>query len=119
MRFRFDPLLFLVVFALGASDSGAALQPVWSDLLDGGGSAADLGRVVILDPEGNPIVGGETTERVGGLAFFLRKLDRDSGAEIWSVRVPAYDGSDMSVRRMALDPSGDVMVSGYIAGCGT
>lgn len=119
MDFRISPLLLLLLAALPAVDAGAVPEPVWSDLLDGGGAATDHGRVVLLDSRGNPIVGGETTERVGGAAFFVRKMHRDTGAEIWSARVPAYDGSDMSVRRMALDPSGDVMVSGYIAGCGT
>ncbi len=109
-------LLTLLIVA-GASLATTAF--VWSDLLDGNGSQADYGHVAIVDEEGNLIVGGETIERVGGSAFFVRKQDRLTGNEIWSRRVPSYDGSDMAVTQVALDSSNDVMVSGYIAGCGT
>ncbi len=120
MRLRALPYFLVFCAVLFSAVGGfAAIEFAWSDRLDGGGSLADHGRVVILDPSGNPIVGGETTERIGGAAIFVRKMDRLSGEQIWAHRIPAYDGSDMSVRRMELDPSGNVMVSGYIAGCGT
>ncbi len=110
--------MLTIVVLSGGGIAAAETTLVWSDLLDGGGSATDNGRLAVFAPDGDLIVGGETTERLGGSAFFIRKVDHTDGGQIWSQRMPAPDGSDMFVTGLELDGDGDVIVGGYVGGCG-
>ena len=109
-------LAALVGLALvGAAAAEPSLE--WNDRHDGGASAHDDGTVALTDPEGNLIIGGESTDLVGGSDMFIRKLSRDDGSEIWDYRWSSFDGNDMAVTDMCWDPFGDVLVGGYIRGC--
>jgi len=89
----------------------------WNDRHDGGAQAHDDGTVALTDPEGNLIIGGESTDTVGGSDMFIRKLSRDDGTQMWDYRWSSFDGNDMAVTDMCWDPFGDVLVGGYIRGC--
>jgi hypothetical protein len=103
-----------VVLLAAAASADPTLQ--WDDRHDGGGNYTDDGNVALVDPEGHLIVGGESTDTVGGSDMLIRKLGRGA-AEIWSVRWASDDGNDMAVTDMCFDPFGDVLVGGYIRGC--
>jgi hypothetical protein len=105
-------VLVLLVAAAGAEPT---LQ--WDDLLDGGGDYTDVGTVALIDPEGHLVVGGESTDTVGGSDILIRKLRKADGDEIWSLRWASADGNDMAVTAMCWDPFDDVLVGGYIRGC--
>jgi hypothetical protein len=99
--------------------AAASADPIfqWDDQHDGGGNYTDDGNVALVDPQGNLIVGGESTDTIAGSDMLIRKLGRGDGAEIWSVRWSADDGNDMAVTDMCWDPFDDVLVGGYIRGC--
>ena len=114
-------LRFLAILSLAAI---AAAPPVlgtptleWNDLYDGGAAYIDLATAVIAAPNGDVIVGGESADGVGGIDQWIRRLERTSGAPLWQVRFPAFDGNDMALTALAWDPGGDILVGGYIRAC--
>jgi len=114
LRLRYGLLMAILVFG-----SACLADPTmeWSDLFDGGGSLADNCRRAIVDEQGNLIIAGESTDSQDGSDFYIRKLDRNTGTDIWTRRFPAFDGSDMAVTGLNWDAFGDVLVGGYICGC--
>lgn len=107
-----------LLLALGAGAAAAETTFVWSDLLDGGGSGTDNGRVGLIAQDGDLVVAGETTERIGGAYFTVRKQSALDGSQVWRTRVPSEDASDMFVTDLKQDTGGDLIVAGYIGGCG-
>lgn len=105
---------------LTAAAGGAAAETtlLWSELLDGGGSRTDVGRIGLVAADGNLVVAGETTERIGGAYFTVRKQSAVDGSEMWRTRVPSSDASDMFITDLKQDAGGDLIVAGYIGGCG-
>jgi hypothetical protein len=105
--------------ALVAVGGPAAAEPAfqWVDQHDGGANFNDDGTCVIVDPDGHVVVAGESTEPTGGADLFVRKLHRDTGAEIWSFRYDGYDGKDVAVTEMLWDSVGQLIVAGFIRGC--
>ncbi|MDP6418403.1 MAG: hypothetical protein QF492_03585 [Candidatus Krumholzibacteria bacterium] len=92
----------------------------WSTTHDGGGSYMDNATVLLCDSEGHAIVGGESYDGNGGSDLLIRKCARNDGQELWQLRVPAYDDvSDMALSGMEWDSNGDLIVGGYVRGCGT
>jgi len=89
----------------------------WTDLYDGGAGLIDEYREAIVDGEGNLIVAGESTDTQGGSDFFIRKLRRSDGGQIWGRRFPAEDDSDMAITGLNWDPFGSILVGGYVRGC--
>ena len=111
------PALALALLLAAGPATAAAPTLEWEDLYDGGGSYVDEATVALADPDGHLVVGGESHDGVNGSDMLIRKLHRDTQAEIWSVRWPAYDGNDMALTDMAWDGHGDLIVGGYIRGC--
>jgi hypothetical protein len=109
-------VLFLAsLTAVPAARATPALE--WSDRYDGGAAHIDLGTTVLAAPNGDVIVGGESADGVDGIDQIIRRLDRASGEVLWEVRVRAFDGNDMALTALAWDPSGNILVGGYIRGC--
>ena len=98
-----------------AAIADASLE--WSELYDGGGSYLDVGTAALCDPDGNLVVAGESADGIDGTDMLIRKLDRDSAEALWSERYSAFDGNDMALTGMIWDPSGDLLIAGYIRGC--
>ena len=90
---------------------------LWSDAYDGGGLYDDHGDVVCFASDQHVIVAGSSHDGIDASDMLVRKLDRDTGSELWSRRIPAFDDSDMAVAGVACDGAGDVIVGGHIMGC--
>jgi len=118
MKTRRITLAALVALAwvLGAA---RADEPTlgWSLVQDGGGALDDFGVTVLADTAGNPILGGVQTPAVGGANLLVRKLDRASGAVLWTYAYADPDGNDMVLADLVLDRRGQVLVAGYLSAC--
>jgi hypothetical protein len=91
----------------------------WQDLHDGGGGSADFGSAALCDPAGNLVVGGESADGIDGSDVLIRKLARETGALLWSRRVSdSPEINDVALSQLACDRSGNVLVGGYVRGCG-
>ncbi len=104
-----------LLFATTASFADSNLE--WNELYDGGGNHLDVGTAALCDPDGNLIVAGESADGIDGTDMLIRKLERGSSETLWSQRYSAFDGNDMALTDMIWDPSGDLLVAGYIRGC--
>jgi len=107
----------LAVGAFAAPPSPAAPTLEWTDLCDGGAAFLDGVTAVALDASGHIVVGGESADGEAGLDLFIRKLERETGFEMWSRRWPAFDGSDMALTGLVRDGVGNFLIGGYICGC--
>jgi hypothetical protein len=107
-----------ILASLVAATAGLAdVSLEWSELYDGGGSYLDVGTAALCDPYGNLVVAGESADGIDGTDMLIRKLERDSAETLWSERYSAFDGNDMALTDMIWDPSGDLLIAGYIRGC--
>lgn len=97
----------------------ALAEPVtmWSDQHDGGATFVDDGFCLLNSADGHLIVGGESADTIGGSDLYIRKLNRDTGAEIWSIRQEGVDGKDVAITEMEWDSVGQLLVSAFIRGC--
>lgn len=100
-----------------ASGTGAATQWMWTDQHDGGGGVNDDGYCLLVAPDGNLIVGGESTDLNEGSDLFIRKLNRLDGGEMWNVRFEGYDNKEVAISEMTWDSVGQLLVAGFIRGC--
>ena len=101
-RFRVVPLVFALALT-GIWTCGSALaEPtlVWTDQYDGGATFADDGYCVVVDPAGNPVVGGESSDALEGIDLYIRKLDRTDGHELWGTIYRGYDDKDVALSEM-------------------
>ncbi len=95
----------------------AAPQHMWTDQHDGGGLVTDDGYCLLMAPDGQLIVGGESTDLNEGTDLFIRKLDRHDGSEIWNVRYEGFDNKEVAISEMTWDSVGQLLVAGFIRGC--
>ncbi len=111
-------LRLVLPLVLGASLALAA-EPslMFSDVYDGGLLQNDVGTAVVVDPDGNLLVGGESTDLDGASDLFVRKLSGVDHSELWSARWGDPGGNDMALMKLAISPRGDVFVGGYVRGC--
>jgi hypothetical protein len=111
------PLVLIIsgVFSVGIARAVPTLA--WSDQHDGGADYLDDGYRLLIDPAGNLVVGGESSDPTEGIDMYIRKLDRVDGHEMWSRRVEGYDNKDMALSEMTWDSVGQLLVAGYIRGC--
>jgi hypothetical protein len=107
--------IITALFAAGACLAEPNLE--WSELYDGGGNYLDVGNAALCDPDGNLVVAGESADGIDGTDMLIRKLERGSSETLWSERYAAFDGNDMALTDMIWDPSGDLLIAGYIRGC--
>jgi hypothetical protein len=111
-------LAFLFLATLTAPAPALATPTLaWSDLYDGGAAYIDLATAILAAPNGDVIVGGQSADGVGGVDQLIRRLERTSGAPVWQVRFPAFDGNDMALTALAWAPDGNILVGGSILGC--
>jgi len=105
---------FLLLTAL---PSVASPTVAWTDQHDGGATFVDDGFCLLMAPDGNLIVGGESADVIGGSDLFIRKLNKANGAEIWNVRQEGIDEKDVAITEMEWDSAGQLLVSAFIRGC--
>ncbi len=85
---------------------------IWERLYNGPGDKNDRGLDMAVDALGNVFVTGVTDKSVSDADYITLKYDVD-GTKLWDV---SYDGSPNSndlALGIALDPSGNVYVTGY------
>lgn len=118
-RTRVAPLILVLAVAGMATATVAAATPtlVWTDQHDGGGSYVDDGYCLLTDPEGNLVVGGESSDLLGGIDLYLRKLDKTDGHQLWENSYRGYDDKDVAISEMTWDTVGQLLVAGFIRGC--
>jgi hypothetical protein len=107
----------LLTIALATSGRSATPSLEWSKSYDGGGSYLDVATAALCDADGNLVVAGESADGIDGTDMVIRKLERAGGDTLWTKRYPAFDGNDMALTDMIWDPSGDLLVAGYVRGC--
>ena len=110
--------LFILIFFLPVTASFAQVDTAWVARYDGIGNGIDYGRAVVADANGNVYVTGRTLVSGSEDAFGTVKYDSD-GNEVWVRRY--YDpvlGDDYG-HDLALDPSGNICVTGASTGSGS
>jgi hypothetical protein len=108
-----------LVFLLATAPGPAAAEPTldWADTYDAGIAYVDDGIAAAVTPDGNLVVGGESFDGNQGSDLLIRKLHRETRQPLWSCRYPAFDGNDMGLSEIAVDPAGDVLVGAFVRGC--
>ncbi len=109
----------LVVPLILSAGIAMATEPThaWTDTYDGGIGMPDQGTALLLDPQGDILVAGESTDADGSADLYIRKLSRDDGRLLWESRWGDPGGNDMAMIALAFAPRGDIVVGGYIRGC--
>jgi len=118
MRFPCRVPVLVVPLVLSAGVAMAAGPNLaWTDTYDGGIGMPDQGTALLVDPQGDILVAGESTDAGGSADLYIRKLSRMDGHLIWESRWGDPGGNDMAMIELAFDPIGDIVVGGYIRGC--
>ncbi len=111
-------LALLVMTMITTSGLAAAeTTEMWTEQHDGGGNFLDSGTLLSLAPDGNLVVGGESSEITGGADLYLRKLDKDTGSQLWDFRYDGIDDKDVAISEITWDTVGQLLVAGFIRGC--
>jgi hypothetical protein len=118
MRFlrRVPVLVVPLVLSAGVAAAAGPLH-AWTDNYDGGIGMPDQGTALLVDPQGDILVAGESTDQDGTADLYTRKLSRVDGHQIWESRWGDPGGNDMAMVELAFDPHGDIIVGGYVRGC--
>jgi hypothetical protein len=111
------PALAVGLFLMATGPAVAETALSWSDQHDGGAAMTDVGNSLLVAPDGNLISGGESTDLIPGADVFIRKLDRATGSELWSVRQEGIDEKDLALTEMTWDSAGQLLVAAFIRGC--
>lgn len=111
------PLLALTLLLIGAAAMAANPDLGWQDSHDGGPGLPDQGVALLVDPQGDILTAGESTDWDGAADLHVRKLSRADGRQLWEMAWGDPGGNDMAMIEIAFDPLGDVIVGGYIRGC--
>jgi outer membrane protein assembly factor BamB len=96
-----------------AKFSGATGAEIWSLAYTGSGIDPDGSYGLALDPAGNVIVIGDSSNVTAGTNMRTTKYDGATGAELWSVQRPGLTiSSTDGGNAVAVNASGDVFVTG-------
>jgi hypothetical protein len=118
MRFFYRVPVLVAPLVLSAGVSMATSPThAWTDIHDGSIGGADIGTALLVDPQGDILVGGESTDGGGSADLYIRKLSRVDGHQIWESRWEDPGGNDMAMIELATAPGGDIVVGGYVRGC--
>ena len=109
--------LLAVTMVTSASLAAADTTEMWSQQHDGGGNFLDSGTLLSLAPDGNIVVGGESSEVSGGADLYVRKLDKTNGHQLWDFRFDGVDDKDVAISEITWDTVGQLLVAGFIRGC--
>jgi len=90
---------------------------LWVARYDGPGSGEDTAAALVLDPAGNVYVTGASDDSSTGLDYATVKYDND-GNQLWVARYNGPGNGEDGAAGLAVDPSGNVYVTGRSAGSG-
>jgi hypothetical protein len=102
---------------MATGEALAAPVLIWADQHDGGDNFIDDGYCLLTDPEGNLIVGGESSDTLRGIDLYVRKLDSADGHQLWGTRYSNTADKDVAITDMTWDSVGQLLVAGFIRGC--
>ncbi|MEW6489595.1 MAG: DUF2341 domain-containing protein [Thermodesulfobacteriota bacterium] len=89
-------------------------EPLWAFTYNNpAGNGPDVATAVAAGPDGHPVVTGYSFATVGSLDYYTVKLERDTGAALWSARYNDLDDEIDVARAVAVDSQGRVVVTGY------
>jgi outer membrane protein assembly factor BamB len=111
------PLLAAIATAFAWNTAFAAPGLEWQHAYDGGSRQADTGVTALTDPAGNPVIAGEITDVAGNGNLLIRKLDRNTGAPIWSREILGTADNRLAVSGMVWDGFGHLLIGGTRLGC--
>src|SRR5262249_21760274 len=99
--------------------AAATGTPLWSQTtLRGDNNGPDLANAVAVDPAGDVVVAGVTSNNGRGTDFTVLKLAGATGAPLWPAFVEidggGVDSDDDEAASVAVDPTGDVVASGTV-----
>ncbi len=110
-------VLLALTLVTNAGLAAAETTEMWSQQHDGGGNFIDSGTLLSLAPDGNIVVGGESSEVTGGADLYVRKLDKATGSQLWDFRFDGIDDKDVAISEITWDTVGQLLVAGFIRGC--
>lgn len=97
-------------------DANGVLQ--WNARYNGPGSGTDVAHDVAADESGNAYVTGASAGAAGNRDYATHKYN-PGGVKQWTARYNGPGGSDDEARRVLVDGSGNVFVTGNSFGLGT
>ncbi len=110
---NFSKRLFCAVFILfSCLFSSAQLTEDWSSQFNGQGDFTDKFTCTVADNSGNVYIGGYTVEPGSNSNYLITKFNA-AGSLIWKRVYNAPGNGPDAVKEIALDPSGNVIVTGY------
>jgi uncharacterized delta-60 repeat protein len=96
-----------------AAADGALL---WEKRYNGPGNNSDYANAAAVDGSGNVLVTGASIGSAGGFDFYTAKYAAANGALLWERRYNGPANNDDEARALAVDNSGNVVVTGYSYG---
>jgi len=91
---------------------------LWAVRYDGPAGSSDYASAVKVDEKGCVYTAGHSNGRGTSLDMAVVKYD-ENGREMWTYRYDGPSHRDDYVQSMAVDPSGNIFVTGYSFGSGT
>ena len=98
---------------------GLTGQGQWSQIIQGAASAFDESHSVALDPAGNVITAGFTSNAGSGADFTVVKSDGISGEVLWGQAVDGAANTTDEARSVAVDGAGNVVAAGFLSNTST
>jgi uncharacterized delta-60 repeat protein len=89
--------------------------PLWTNRYNGAGNGPDEATAVAVDSGNNVIVTGYSTNSASGYDYATIKYS-SAGVPLWTNRYNGPENGDDLARALAVDHSGNVIVTGYSAG---
>lgn len=90
-------------------------ESVWTESFNGPDSLNDVFNTVVLDADGNVILGGYSQSATTGNDVFLRKLAAD-GSVLWSRVFAGPNGGTDLIWSLDVSPAGHIYAAGYQEG---
>ncbi len=111
-------IAFTLVFTAIAAALTAQVSLQWSTIWNGEGDFNDRFTCLTRDATGNLYAGGSTTNPGEDRDFLLVKY-APSGARLWARQFRGTGTGADEIRAIALDPQGNVCITGLSSGAGT
>ena len=111
--------IVLILFAVSVPLTYGQEEPkvVWVARYNGPGNYYDNARAIAVGPKGNVYVTGDSYGSGTGRDYATVKYDGD-GNEVWAARYSGPGNNDDRADAIAVDPFGNVYVTGYSYGSG-
>jgi hypothetical protein len=111
-RARKQLILIGVLGLLATSTRAAVITQAWVQRYDGPRNYLDFPSAVAVDASGNVVVTGYSTGIGSNRDFYTAKYAAADGRVLWERRYNGPGNGDDSANAVAVDPSGNVIVTG-------